>query len=110
MSRSSFFRYFPTKEDVVLGNLAGYGHDILEALTQRPDSEPPWTALRNAIEPVIRAHTTNVEWALRMARMLNETTSIRARHHEKTLTWHGLLVPEIARRDRKSTRLNSSHS
>lgn len=98
LSRSSFFRYFPTKEDVVLGNLADNGQQVLRALTERPDDEPPWTALRQALEPVIQSQTVNVERALRMARMILDTPSLRARHYEKIMTWQALLVPEVARR------------
>ena len=41
MSRSSFFRYFPTKEDTVLGDLAGYGHGSMRKPGPgRPCSSP----------------------------------------------------------------------
>lgn len=99
MSRSSFFRYFPTKEDVVLVNVADHGQQILDVLAARPDDEPIWTAVRAAFEPVV-ADRPNEEHdrSLRLARMFMETPSLQARHYEKTLAWQTLLVPEIARR------------
>ncbi len=96
MSRSSFFRYFPTKEDVVVGDLAAYGQQILDALSARPDAEPPWTALRMALEPVIQ--TNDTVRARQTSRMSLHTPTLRARHHEKTMTWSALLLPEVARR------------
>ena len=35
---------------------------------------------------------------LRIPRMVVETASLRARHHEKVATWQALFVPEITRR------------
>jgi AcrR family transcriptional regulator len=96
ISRSSFFRYFPTKEDVFLGDLVEYGERILRTLRERPEKEPPWTSLRVAIGPILPA--AGDTRALRTSRMFIETPTLRARHYEKTLTWQRLLVPEVARR------------
>ncbi len=96
MSRSSFFRYFPTKEDVVVGDLVDYGQQILDALTTRPDTEPTWTALRMALEPII--DTSDVDRARQTSRMFTETPTLRARHYEKTMTWQAMLIPEVTRR------------
>lgn len=96
ISRSSFFRYFPTKEDVFLGDLADYGQQILQALRARPGTEPPWTALRMALEPII--DTNDVARARQASRMFTQTPSLRARQYEKILTWQTLLIPEVARR------------
>ncbi|WP_338785161.1 TetR family transcriptional regulator [Streptomyces sp. DG1A-41] len=46
LSRASLFRYFGTKEDMVLVGLEGTGRQIAEALAARPDDERPWEALR----------------------------------------------------------------
>ncbi len=50
ISRRSLFRYFGTKEDIVLGNLAEMGRATSHMLADRPLDEPPWTALRAAFE------------------------------------------------------------
>jgi AcrR family transcriptional regulator len=98
LSRTSFFRYFATKEDVVLGHLDEVGQQVLEALAARPDSEPPWQALRHAFDLTIEEVTTSPERALSMARMLDATPSLRIRQLGKQLTWQDRLVPEVARR------------
>jgi AcrR family transcriptional regulator len=98
LSRSTFFRHFSTKEDVVLGSLVDGGDVVLDALRERPDGEPVWLALRHALQPIIDAYLVDVNRALRFARMFVETPSLKARHHEKTAAWQALLIPEIARR------------
>jgi AcrR family transcriptional regulator len=94
----SFFRYFGTKEDVVLGNLAEAGLALQAALRARPAGEDPWTALRAACGVLMIATMDDLEASRRMSRMLLETPSLRARHLEKQLQWQTLLVPDIQER------------
>jgi len=98
MSRATFFRYFRTKEDVVLGGATDMGLHIRDALAARPDGEPAWAALRHALDVVVEAHTLHREMILRVIEMMEQTPSIRGRHHEKTIAWREALVPEVARR------------
>jgi AcrR family transcriptional regulator len=97
LSRSSFFRYFGTKEDVVLLSLETYGHHIADALAARPDSESPWIALRRAFDQFVGRPAAS-ERELRLWQMLMGTPTLRARLMERQLSWQSLLVPEIARR------------
>jgi AcrR family transcriptional regulator len=98
LSRTTFFRYFGTKEDVVLCNLGELGREVGEALAARPADEEPWDALRRAFDMVTRLNADAPEQTLSFVRMLIETPSLRARNWEKTQDWQNLLVPEIARR------------
>ncbi|WP_232027046.1 TetR family transcriptional regulator [Streptomyces lincolnensis] len=98
LSRASLFRYFGTKEDIVLGRLEESGRQIAEALAARPDDERPWEALRRAFDVLTRMNEAAPEQVLSYLRMLQETPSLRARHHEKQLGWQELLVPEVAAR------------
>jgi AcrR family transcriptional regulator len=98
ISRRSLFRYFETKEDMVLGNLRETGREIQAQLAARPPDEPPWDALRAALKGMIDAPGYSLARVLKLARMLYETPSLRARHLEKQLEWLDLLAPEIARR------------
>jgi AcrR family transcriptional regulator len=50
ISPSTFFRYFPTKEDVVLDD--DYDPAILLALRAQPPAAPPLAALRGALREV----------------------------------------------------------
>ncbi|MFI5876139.1 TetR/AcrR family transcriptional regulator [Streptomyces sp. NPDC051445] len=98
LSRASLFRYFGTKEDIVLGGLEGYGQQVAEALATRPDEERPWVALRRAFDVLVRVNEEAPEQTLSFLRLLHETPSLRARHFEKQLKWQEQMVPEIARR------------
>ncbi|MBO0609099.1 TetR/AcrR family transcriptional regulator [Myceligenerans salitolerans] len=98
ISRRSFFRYFATKEDVVLGELVGRGHAIASELAARPAEEPPWTALRAALVRFRDTRTPDTESELRLGEMLYATPTLRARHLEKQLAWQDLLVPVLADR------------
>ncbi|MRG59361.1 TetR family transcriptional regulator [Agromyces sp. CFH 90414] len=97
ISRRSFFRYFGTKEDVVLGHLIAEGQALRAALERRPDGEDVWTALRAAIFSLEEADGDE-ERMLAVSRMLYRTPSLRARSIEKHLRWYDDLVPEVQRR------------
>jgi len=94
ISRRSFFRYFGTKEDIVLGDLASQGDLVRGALEAVPLDVPPWEALRQALR-AIDALEVDPQVRLRISRMMYETPSLRARSIEKHLHWQSLLVPNI---------------
>ena len=96
--RASLFRYFGTKEDMVLQGLEETGRQIAEAFAARPDTERPWESLRRAFDVLTQSNEQAPEQALSYLRMLQETPSLRARHFEKQLSWQAMLEPEIARR------------
>jgi AcrR family transcriptional regulator len=98
MSRSSFFRYFATKEDVVLGDLDEHGLRLLVALTARPSDEPLWEALQGAFHPLVDVNLRDPDRALQIATFMGEAPSLRARRHEKQQGWQELLRPEVVRR------------
>ncbi|WP_116246229.1 TetR/AcrR family transcriptional regulator [Nocardiopsis sp. FIRDI 009] len=50
VSQRTFFRYFATKEELLLEAVAGVDELFLSALRARPADEPPLTALRNAVQ------------------------------------------------------------
>lgn len=98
ISRRSLFRYFGTKEDIVLGHLVEAGMAAREALEARPAGESPWEALRAAFESLANAPDYSPERNLAISRMLYGTPSLRASHLEKQLRWQELLVPNIRMR------------
>ncbi|MFC6090759.1 TetR family transcriptional regulator [Saccharothrix lopnurensis] len=98
VSRRSLFRYFDTKEDLVLGNLADSAEAVLAALEARPAGEDAWTALRAAFQVLVENPAFSADRTTRTWRMLRETPSLRARYLEKHLRMVDLLVPQVARR------------
>ena len=98
LSRATFFRYFGTKEDVVLDDLEDLGREVARRLAERPADERPWESLRRAFD-VLTAFTADEPGkTLAYVRMLCETPSLKTRHWEKQQAWQDSLVPEVARR------------
>jgi AcrR family transcriptional regulator len=98
LSRTSFFRYFGSKEDVVLGHLEESGHRVLDALVARPADEPAWQSLRHAFDLLVDERNVLPEQGLSLARMLNDTPSLKSRLLARQLNWQDLFEPEVARR------------
>jgi AcrR family transcriptional regulator len=53
MSKRSFFRYFPSKDALLLGKYDRLGEDLAAALADRPTKEATWTALRRMFDGVV---------------------------------------------------------
>ena len=101
ISRSTFFRYFATKEDVVLSQLEDNGHDLAAAVSARPSTESAWEALHQGFMDVSHQHGQNpddLERRIKMARAQSETRSVLAAGAAYRLRWRSLLAPEVARR------------
>ncbi|MFJ6895071.1 TetR family transcriptional regulator [Streptomyces hokutonensis] len=97
MSRATFFRYFPTKEDVLLVMTEDHARHAQDALERRPEDEPIWTALRHALEPAVRQGKDSAA-ALQTARAIVQSPSVRSRYQERYLQMRELLRPEVVRR------------
>ncbi|RMI40391.1 TetR family transcriptional regulator [Streptomyces triticirhizae] len=84
VSTSTFFRYFPTKEELVLSEDPP-ARSLSEELAARPADEPPLTALRNALHAGVERARSD-PGALRRARqrmeLIASVPSIRDRLHE----------------------------
>ena len=98
MSPRTFFRYFSTKEDVVIEDPAPFGMVVRDAAAQRPDGESPWTTLRRAFDPVADKAGAATESWLRAMRVMMSTPSLRARNAEKHNAWAAILEPVITAR------------
>ncbi len=98
ISRSTFFRYFPSKEEALFGASIDAGEGLRDALTARPPGETPWVAMRRALDALIEQYEAHDERTRRLTRLIMNTPSLAARHREKNARWHELLRPEIARR------------
>jgi AcrR family transcriptional regulator len=96
ISPRSFFRYFASKEDVVLGDPMIYGEPVRQRLAQGLESMPLWEALRWGFEAVIEIVESDPEWALRATRVMIRSPSLRARNTEKHLAWMTVLEPLVA--------------
>ncbi|MEV6037738.1 TetR/AcrR family transcriptional regulator [Nonomuraea sp. NPDC052116] len=93
VSRSTFLRYFGTKEDAVVSALDAQGDKVAAALRARPAGEDDWTALRRALDAVIELYHQDPAGTLATTRLIKDTPALCARHREKQHCWW----PELAR-------------
>ncbi|MDT0479824.1 TetR family transcriptional regulator [Streptomyces doebereineriae] len=98
VSRSTFLRYFGTKEDAVLGAFEGQDRKVADALRARPADEDDWTALRRALDAVIGRYHEDPAGALATTRLVYDTPSLCARHLEKQHSWRPALAEALADR------------
>src|SRR5918992_4346071 len=61
VSPRTFFRYFDSKEDVVIGFFDELGKGLRAMLAARPAEEPPFTAVRRALGSLVKLFTSEPE-------------------------------------------------
>jgi len=98
LSRTTFFRYFGTKEELVLGRVGEFGREVADALAARPAEERPWVALRRAFDVMAEPRGGEPGPPVEMIRLLSDACALTTRHWEKTRGWQSMLAPEISRR------------
>jgi AcrR family transcriptional regulator len=98
VSSRTFFRYFGSKEDLVLGPMLDV-HRVLEAaLAERPADEPVLDVLRHAVERLARRfEELRPQLGLRF-QIARRTPALVARAVQLREDWRGLLVQAAARR------------
>lgn len=94
----TFFRYFPSKEDVVLGHYEQKMTLLRSALAKRPGTEAPMMALRHAFHEVGRDFEAHHEALLRRTMLIATTPSLRARNLELQIGWERVIAEAIAAR------------
>ncbi len=97
VSPATFFRYFPTKEDVVLTD--DYDALLVQLLRSRPAGEPPLPAVRRALAAGFGTITQAEEDTIRRrARLLLSVPALRARLSEQQRAQEAMLAAELAPR------------
>ncbi|MDT0323088.1 TetR/AcrR family transcriptional regulator [Streptomyces millisiae] len=98
VSRSTFLRYFGSKEEAVLTAFDAHGRQVAAAVRDRPAAEDDWTALRRALDAVVGHYRSDPESALAMTRLVRETPALCARQLEKQHGWRPALAQALAER------------
>ncbi|MER5354484.1 TetR family transcriptional regulator [Kitasatospora sp. NPDC002551] len=101
VSKRTFFRYFASKEDVIVRFLADLGSGIRAELAARPAGEPPSAALRQAVSvplTVCGTHGEHGERPLRAVQLILRTPALHARFLERQAEWREGLSAELAAR------------
>ncbi len=77
VSRRTFFRYYDSKEDVMVERLDRDGERLLAELAARPIEEPPILAIRNALIAAIEYGLQEPDLVRNAIRLLRETSALR---------------------------------
>ncbi|MFH9569352.1 TetR family transcriptional regulator [Streptomyces sp. NPDC017454] len=86
MTKRSFFRYFPTKEDVVFDGVDLTGEKVVADIAARPADEDPWDSLHH----VLRAWQEEIhasEQVLETLRLIEATPALVGRLHQRRTEW-----------------------
>lgn len=92
ISRSSFFRYFATKEEVVLQLMVDAGEQVADALRGRPEGEATWTSLRRSFDGLVADVEERPDRAREAANLIRQSPTLHAAHLQRRSTWLDLMV------------------
>jgi AcrR family transcriptional regulator len=92
VSRRTFFRYFASKEDVLVETTDEFAEAMLAAMEARPLDEPPLVAIERALVPVLEPRILNTERLHTIVRLLRESRTLRRAMLER----HALLEERLA--------------
>jgi len=98
VSRSTFLRYFGSKEDVVLFVFDPLEEIIRKGIAACPPGEADWVALRHGAAAAARQLTSPTEEGLALLRLVHTTPALGARVRDKQARWRDLMVAELQAR------------
>jgi AcrR family transcriptional regulator len=96
ISPSTFFNYFPTKEDVVLFD--AYDPVAIRMFLERPKDEPLNVSLRKVLESLAAAFESDERMVLARGRFFLEVPELRARMWDEIERTQVLIVEMLAER------------
>jgi AcrR family transcriptional regulator len=99
VSRSTFLRYFSSKDDVALAGLGTQAELVAAALAERPAEEDMWTALRHALDVVLVPYREDPERALATTRLVMATPTLCAARTQQHHGWRPVIESAILRRE-----------
>lgn len=104
VSPRTFFRYFPTKEDVLFGDSQERRAELLLIVSAQPIDDPVFDVLRRSLHEVARGYEHERDRFVRRARVLEASPSLRASKAEQQRGWESTLVDELERRNRSASK------
>jgi len=99
VGRRTFFRYFETKEAVVLSASEAFGKTVADAIAEQPADCEPLRALENAFVVVVDAYDRE-PGARAFHRLIEEHPMLRARNLDQQERWCPLFAAALGRRVR----------
>jgi AcrR family transcriptional regulator len=99
VSRRTFFRYFASKEDVVISSVVVVTEGIVAEVAARPAEEPPAVAIREAVKAVIlEDFAEDRAKSVALIRHTQNIPALRARFAERQDLLRDDLAEVLARR------------
>jgi AcrR family transcriptional regulator len=98
VSRRTFFRYFASKEDVLLADHFVQLARLREAMAARPADESSLTALRNALLSTTGDFEDRKEKVMLRGRIMRDTPSLQARSLVHQKAWEEAMEEMVADR------------
>lgn len=100
MSRRTFFRYFASKEELVVGKYEVLGEQLADDLAARPIDEPIWRSLRHVFGRVISYFESEARSAttLAMESIVREHPALNASYLDRISRMQELVLAEARAR------------
>ena len=92
VSRRTFFRYYASKEDVLVETSDDLAEAMLAAVAERPLDEPPLVAIERALVPVLESRMARTDRLRTIIRLLRESRTLRRAMLER----HALMEERLA--------------
>jgi AcrR family transcriptional regulator len=99
VSPATVYRYFPTKEDIVFADAERQGARLAELIGEQPSELSPNQALYRALRGLADEYVPNRTAMRATARMLDRSTSLRARKAEAQHRWEETVVAALKARE-----------
>ena len=96
VSHRTFYRYFPSKEDVLFGDHNEKLESFRRAMVERPADESIFDALRRAALEFAQLYEELHGQDVRRARIIHNTPSLSLRVAERQVAWELALTPIVA--------------
>lgn len=101
IAKRTFFRYFKTKEDLVLAWFEEKTPELVKELSGRPGHENSFEAVCGALSSLLVRYDANPALALAMMSLSRETPSLVGRDLEKRMIWEQALAAALVEREGK---------
>jgi AcrR family transcriptional regulator len=98
VSPRTFFRYFQSKEDVLVAWVDEFSDRVRHALAAAPPDEDPYTALRNALTDAVAIYDTKRTHFIALERFIARTPAVRAQKLEKLGRCSQIMIDVLAQR------------
>jgi len=98
MSQRSFFRYFASKEDVVLEKFDRQGEELFARLNSRPLDEPEWDSLRSCFDVFVTPLTDDARRDRAIQEIIESCPSLLAAQLERVHRFQEQLTKRLAAR------------